>query len=157
MSRLTAAVVNFLACPEVFKACQSQPVPPTPPPNPRVAKSLPRLSVTSLTSSIEGKHLSSEKSDQCYPVTPSPPLLQLNSTHLLASDPCALGLAVYVLYRYDVEAMRMVRRFKGHKDRVTGVVISQDARWLLSSSMDGTVRVWDIPAASCLQVLLCIA
>ena len=54
--------------------------------------------------------------------------------------------------RYDVEAMRMVRRFKGHKDRVTGVVISQDARWLLSSSMDGTVRVWDIPAASCLQV-----
>ena len=56
------------------------------------------------------------------------------------------------LGRYDVEAMRMVRRFKGHKDRVTGVVISQDARWLLSSSMDGTVRVWDIPAASCLQV-----
>lgn len=54
--------------------------------------------------------------------------------------------------RYDVEAMRMVRRFKGHKDRVTGVVISQDARWLLSSSMDGTVCVWDIPAASCLQV-----
>lgn len=48
----------------------------------------------------------------------------------------------------------MVRRFKGHKDRVTGLVISQDARWLLSSSMDGTVRVWDIPAASCLQVTL---
>lgn len=48
----------------------------------------------------------------------------------------------------------MVRRFKGHKDRVTGVVISQDARWLLSSSMDGTVRVWDIPAACCLQVTL---
>ena len=56
--------------------------------------------------------------------------------------------------RYDVEAVRMVRRFKGHKDRVTGLVISQDARWLLSSSMDGTVRVWDIPAASCLQVTL---
>ena len=46
----------------------------------------------------------------------------------------------------------MVRRFKGHKDRVTGLVMSQDARWLLSSSMDGTVRVWDIPAACCLQV-----
>jgi len=48
----------------------------------------------------------------------------------------------------------MVRRFKGHKDRVTGLVISQDARWLLSSSMDSTVRVWDIPAACCLQVTL---
>lgn len=61
-------------------------------------------------------------------------------------------MCVVDVCRYDVEAMRMVRRFKGHKDRVTGVVISQDARWLLSSSMDGTVRVWDIPAASCLQV-----
>ena len=49
----------------------------------------------------------------------------------------------------------MVRCFKGHKDRVTGLVISQDARWLLSSSMDGTVRVWDIPAAACLQVSSC--
>ncbi len=60
----------------------------------------------------------------------------------------------HALCRYDVEAVRMVRRFKGHKDRVTGLVISQDARWLLSSSMDGTVRVWDIPAACCLQVTL---
>ena len=54
--------------------------------------------------------------------------------------------------RYDTEAVRLVRQFKGHKDRITGMVISQDARWLLSSSMDGTVRVWDIPAATCLQV-----
>lgn len=59
-----------------------------------------------------------------------------------------------LLHRYDVEAVRLVRQFKGHKDRVTGLVISQDARWLLSSSMDGTVRVWDIPAATCLQVTL---
>lgn len=56
--------------------------------------------------------------------------------------------------RYDVEAMRQVRQFKGHKDRITGLVVSQDAKWLLSSSMDGTVRIWDIPAAACLQVRL---
>ena len=55
--------------------------------------------------------------------------------------------------RYDVEALRQVRQFKGHKDRVTGLVVSQDAKWLLSSSMDGTVRIWDVPAAACLQVL----
>ena len=54
--------------------------------------------------------------------------------------------------RYDVEAMRQVRQFKGHKDRITELVVSQDAKWLLSSSMDGTVRIWDIPAAACLQV-----
>ncbi|GLC36521.1 hypothetical protein PLESTM_000455900 [Pleodorina starrii] len=48
---------------------------------------------------------------------------------------------------------RLVRRFRGHSDRVTGLHLSADSRWLLSSSMDGTMRVWDIPAAQCLQVL----
>ncbi|PNH10160.1 WD repeat domain-containing protein [Tetrabaena socialis] len=38
-------------------------------------------------------------------------------------------------------------------DRVTGLHVSSDCRWLLSSSMDGTMRVWDIPAAQCLQVM----
>ncbi|KAL0035116.1 hypothetical protein WJX79_001452 [Trebouxia sp. C0005] len=73
--------------------------------------------------------------------------------HHPATSLVALAADDLVLRMYDVEAVRMVRRFKGHKDRVTGVVISQDARWLLSSSMDGTVRVWDIPAACCLQVV----
>ena len=48
--------------------------------------------------------------------------------------------------------MRSVRRFRGHKDRITDLAIAQDARWLLSASLDGTVRVWDVPSARCLQV-----
>lgn len=39
-------------------------------------------------------------------------------------------------------------------DRITGLQLSEDCRWLLSSSMDGTLRVWDVPAALCLQVRL---
>ncbi|KAK9819682.1 hypothetical protein WJX72_001066 [[Myrmecia] bisecta] len=54
---------------------------------------------------------------------------------------------------YDVEAGRLVRRFSGHKEAITDMVFSADCRWLLSSSMDGTVRVWDIPAAQVLQVV----
>ena len=54
--------------------------------------------------------------------------------------------------RYDIEAVRSVRRFRGHKDRITDLAIAQDARWLLSASLDGTVRVWDVPSARCLQV-----
>lgn len=50
-----------------------------------------------------------------------------------------------------MEALRQVRQFKGHRDRITGLVVSQDAKWLLSASMDGTVRIWDVPAAACLQ------
>jgi hypothetical protein len=38
------------------------------------------------------------------------------------------------------------------RDRVTALQISADGRWLLSSAMDGTVRVWDVPAAQCMQV-----
>eukprot|EP00983_Pelagomonas_calceolata_P121690 1160824-Pelagomonas_calceolata.AAC.6 len=38
------------------------------------------------------------------------------------------------------------------RDRVTSLQLSADCRWLLSASMDGTLRVWDVPAAQCLQV-----
>ena len=54
--------------------------------------------------------------------------------------------------RYDVETGRQVRSFAGHRDRITDVGISADGKWLLSSSLDGTLRVWDIPAARTLQV-----
>ena len=45
-----------------------------------------------------------------------------------------------------------MRHFSGHQDRVTDLVLSKDGRWLLSSSLDGTLRVWDIPAGRILQV-----
>ena len=51
-----------------------------------------------------------------------------------------------------METGRQVRSFAGHRDRITDVGISADGKWLLSSSMDGTLRVWDIPAARTLQV-----
>ena len=47
-----------------------------------------------------------------------------------------------------------MRQFRGHTDRITDLQMSQDARWLLSSSLDGTMRVWDVPSARCLQVSL---
>lgn len=45
----------------------------------------------------------------------------------------------------DIEAQTIVRRFKGHTDRITDLQFSADCRWLLSSSMDGTLRIWDVP------------
>jgi WD40 repeat protein len=53
---------------------------------------------------------------------------------------------------HGVQAGRRVRRLAGHTDRLTAVHWASDARWLISASMDGTTRVWDIPAAQCLQV-----
>ena len=50
-----------------------------------------------------------------------------------------------------MQAMTQVRRFDGHSDRITDLQVSEDCRWLLSSAMDGTLRVWDIPAAATYQ------
>ncbi|XP_047321422.1 U3 small nucleolar RNA-associated protein 21 homolog [Impatiens glandulifera] len=50
----------------------------------------------------------------------------------------------FVIRMFDVVALRMVREFEGHTDRVTDICFSEDGKWLLSSSMDGTLRIWDI-------------
>uniref|UniRef100_A0A0E0LDY3 Uncharacterized protein n=1 Tax=Oryza punctata TaxID=4537 RepID=A0A0E0LDY3_ORYPU len=52
-----------------------------------------------------------------------------------------------VLILFDTVAMKMVRRFEGHTDRVTDLCFSEDGKWLISSSMDGTLRIWDISLA----------
>ncbi|XLS58723.1 hypothetical protein HN51_008478 [Arachis hypogaea] len=45
---------------------------------------------------------------------------------------------------FDVVALRLVRKFDGHTDRITDLCFSEDGKWLLSSSMDGSLRIWDV-------------
>ncbi|KAJ1260095.1 hypothetical protein BS78_10G205900 [Paspalum vaginatum] len=52
-----------------------------------------------------------------------------------------------LLILFDTVAMKMVRRFEGHTDRITDLCFSEDGKWLISSSMDGTLRIWDISLA----------
>ena len=54
--------------------------------------------------------------------------------------------------RFDIETGRRVRTFEGQKGAITDLSFSSDGRWLLSSSKDGTLQVWDIPTARTLQV-----
>ena len=56
------------------------------------------------------------------------------------------------LCRFDIETGKRVRMVPGHSDVITDVSFSSDGRWLLSSSRDGTLRVYDIPTARTLQV-----
>lgn len=64
-----------------------------------------------------------------------------------------LGVACddLVLRVLDVGSRKVVRSFDGHFNQITDLRFSPDARWLLSSSMDCTVRVWDIPTGQCLD------
>ncbi|GLU10485.1 hypothetical protein SLE2022_272840 [Rubroshorea leprosula] len=49
-----------------------------------------------------------------------------------------------IIRLFDVGALRMVRKFEGHTDRITDLCFSEDGKWLLSSSMDGSLRIWDV-------------
>ncbi|KAJ1795658.1 rRNA-processing protein utp21 [Coemansia sp. RSA 2399] len=45
----------------------------------------------------------------------------------------------------DGESLRVVRRFVGHRNRITDVAFSADGRWLVTAALDSTIRTWDLP------------
>lgn len=47
----------------------------------------------------------------------------------------------------DYETKSIVRKFAGHTARITDVTFSADGRWLITASMDCTIKVYDIPSA----------
>ena len=67
--------------------------------------------------------------------------IALHPTSCLAAVACD-DLSIKVC---DIEARTIVRRYRGHADRITDLQFSEDCRWLLTSSMDSTLRVWDVP------------
>ncbi|KAL4559716.1 hypothetical protein LXL04_031861 [Taraxacum kok-saghyz] len=48
---------------------------------------------------------------------------------------------------FDVIALKLVRKFQGLSDRITDICFSEDGKWLISSSMDGALRIWDVSLA----------
>ncbi|OMO94083.1 hypothetical protein CCACVL1_06188 [Corchorus capsularis] len=65
---------------------------------------------------------------------------RLNGLLAIVTDDLLISL-------FDVVALRMVRKFEGHTDRITDLCFSEDGKWLLSSSMDGSLRIWDVVLA----------
>jgi len=54
---------------------------------------------------------------------------------------------------FDTVAGALVRTFRGHEDRIASLAFSDDARWLVTASFDGAVRVFDLPSATLLQAM----
>lgn len=54
----------------------------------------------------------------------------------------------------DTDTKRVVRKFSGHGNRIMDMAFSPDARWLVSSSMDCTIRTWDLPSGRLIDYFL---
>uniref|UniRef100_A0A7S2WDF5 Small-subunit processome Utp21 domain-containing protein n=1 Tax=Mucochytrium quahogii TaxID=96639 RepID=A0A7S2WDF5_9STRA len=52
---------------------------------------------------------------------------------------------------FDVTTRKVIRRFVGHKSRITDMSFSTDARWLATASTDTSLRIWDLPTARCID------
>lgn len=55
---------------------------------------------------------------------------------------------------YDIDTRNAVRKFPGHTSIITDISWSSDARWLVSASMDGSIKTWDIPSARLIDCFL---
>lgn len=60
--------------------------------------------------------------------------------HYLA---CACAHSI-LLYDIRTQNPNPVMKFEGHYGNVTAIAIQADGKWLVSSSEDGTVKVWDM-------------
>jgi len=59
----------------------------------------------------------------------------------------------FSVHVFDLSARNVIRRFKGHRARITDMAFSNDARWLATASADTSMRVWDLPTARCVDWL----
>ncbi|EDV23009.1 uncharacterized protein TRIADDRAFT_27735 [Trichoplax adhaerens] len=64
-------------------------------------------------------------------------------------ESCLVAIACedFTCYVVDIDMMRIIRSFSGHENCITDLALSFDSRWLTTSSVDGSIRTWDIPSA----------
>lgn len=67
------------------------------------------------------------------------------------SDLVALALDDMTIVIIDASTQRIVRRLYGHRNRITAMDFMPDGRWLVSASLDSTIRTWDLPTGSCID------
>lgn len=74
----------------------------------------------------------------------------------------AVALEDFSIAIVDIDVKEIVRKFNGHFAQITDAVFSPNSRWLITASMDCSIRTWDIPtgqlidqfrtAAACISI-----
>ncbi|CAF4154226.1 unnamed protein product [Rotaria sp. Silwood2] len=59
------------------------------------------------------------------------------------------------IYDYDTMISKCIRTFKTntHTNEITSLTFMPDARWLLTTSLDKTMRIWDIPSGQLIDTM----
>jgi U3 small nucleolar RNA-associated protein 21 len=60
----------------------------------------------------------------------------------------AIAMEDFTIIIVEVETGNIVRRLTGHDGRLTDLAFSPDARWLVSSAQDCSIRTWDLPTGT---------
>ncbi|KAJ2696905.1 rRNA-processing protein utp21 [Coemansia sp. IMI 203386] len=77
----------------------------------------------------------------CIDVQSTPSILAIHRESSLLACACDDAIVRVI----DVESQRIVRRFAGHRNRITDLTFSNDGRWIVTGSLDSTIRTWDLP------------
>ncbi|KAH9489302.1 WD repeat-containing protein 36 [Bulinus truncatus] len=70
------------------------------------------------------------------------------------SSMLAVALDDFTVNIVDIDTRRVVRQFSGHTSSITDMTFRADGRWLLTSSLDCTIRTWNIPTGKLIDVFL---
>lgn len=62
----------------------------------------------------------------------------------LGSHSLSLRRRILQVKMWDLRKGEVVNTMQGHTDTITGMSVSPDGNFLLSNSMDNTIRVWDV-------------
>lgn len=75
---------------------------------------------------------------------------------LLHRDSGMLAVAFddFTISIFDMEMKRIVRHFSGQRGQINDMTFSPDGRWLITASMDCTIRTWDLPSGSLVDCFL---
>ncbi|CAB4256179.1 similar to Saccharomyces cerevisiae YLR409C UTP21 Subunit of U3-containing 90S preribosome and Small Subunit (SSU) processome complexes [Maudiozyma barnettii] len=68
-----------------------------------------------------------------------------------SSDLFAVALDDFSIVVVDSVTQRVVRQLWGHNNRITAFDFSPDGRWIVSASLDSTMRTWDLPTGGCID------
>ncbi|KAL7988865.1 hypothetical protein Chor_007784 [Crotalus horridus] len=75
---------------------------------------------------------------------------------LLHRDSGILAIAMddFGIKVLDIETRKIVRKYSGHQGQINDMTFSPDGRWLITASMDCTIRTWDLPSGCLVDCFL---